>query len=305
MTLFINGLGLRRRDGVRLVAPLTLTLHPGERIALLGESGSGKSLLAQAIFGVLPAGVIHTEGSLEAFGVPLDRPGSAQDRVRGSCLSWVPQDPLEALNPILGIGDQISLLPWVHRRESRRVALDRLAPLLARLQLPQTAAFLGRLPGELSGGQRQRVALAVALSCDPELMVLDEPTTALDPPLQTEYLSFLSELQASRGLGWLWITHSPAVAQAVADRVVVLYGGEIVEAGPAQRVLQTPRHPYTQRLLLASRGEPTQEAGFLEAPERRPSGCPFTPRCPEATQECGQAIPWRGAPEDGIRCLAR
>ncbi len=305
MTLFINGLGLRRRDGVRLVAPLTLALHPGERMALLGESGSGKSLLAQAIFGVLPPGVTQTEGSLKAFGVPLDRPGSARDSIRGSRLAWVSQDPLEALNPILGIGDQLTLLPWVHRREPRRVALDRLAPLLARLQLPQTEAFLGRLPGELSGGQRQRVALAVALSCDPDLMVLDEPTTALDPALQAEYLGLLSELQGSRRLGWLWITHSPAVAQAVADRVVVLYGGEVVEAGPAQRVLQNPTHPYTQRLLLASRGEPTQEAGFLEAPERRPSGCPFTPRCPEATPECGQAIPWRGAPEDGIRCLAR
>jgi len=306
MTLFINGLGLRRRDGVRLVAPLSLALHPGERIALLGESGSGKSLLAQAIFGVLPPGVIQTEGTMEAFGVPLDRPSTTRDGIRGRRLGWVPQDPLGALNPILSLEAQLTLLPRVHRRESRQAALDRLAPLLTRLQLPQTAAFLRRLPRELSGGQRQRIALAIALSCDPELLVLDEPTTALDPDLQTEFLALLAELQRHRRLGWLWITHDPAVAQAVADRVVVLYGGEVVETGPAGRVLQTPAHPYTQRLLLASRGEPSPEAGFLEAPERRPSGCPFSPRCPEASLECGQTIiPWQGAPEDGIRCLAR
>jgi len=305
MTLFINGLGLCRRDGVRLVAPLTLALHPGERIALLGESGSGKSLLAQAIFGVLPPGVIQTEGTLEVFGVPLDRPSSDRDSVRGRRLGWVPQDPLGALNPILSLEAQLTLLPRIHRYASRRAALDRLAPLLTRLQLPQTPAFLRRLPGELSGGQRQRITLAIALSCDPELLVLDEPTTALDPDLQAEFLTLLAELQGHRRLGWLWITHDPAVAQAMADRVIVLYGGEVLEAGPTERVLQTPTHPYTQRLLAASRGEPSTESGFLEAPERRPLGCPFQPRCPEGRLECNQTIPWQGQPGDGIRCLAR
>jgi len=305
MTLSIKDLGLCRKDGVRLLAPFTLTLRPGERIALLGESGSGKSLLARAIFGVLPAGVRQTQDSLEAFGVPMDRPSPARDTIRGRRLAWVPQDPLEALNPILSIGDQLTLLPWVHRREARREALDRLAPLLTKLQLPQTSAFLRRLPGELSGGQRQRIALAVALSCDPELLLLDEATTALDPALQTEFLAILAELQASRRLGWLWITHSPAVAQAMADRVMVLYGGELVEAGPTRRVLQCPTHPYTQRLLSASRGEPSLEAGFLEAPERRPPGCPFKPRCPQGRPQCDQAIPWQGHPEDGVRCLTR
>ncbi len=305
MTLFINGLGLCRRDGVRLVAPLSLALHPGERIALLGESGSGKSLLAQAIFGVLPSGVIQTEGSLEAFGVPLDRASSARDSVRGRRLGWVPQDPLGALNPILSLEAQLALLPWVHRRESRRAALDRLAPLLTRLQLPQTPAFLQRLPGELSGGQRQRIALAIALSCDPELLVLDEPTTALDPDLQSEFLALLAELQRHRKLGWLWITHDPAVAKTMADRVIVLYGGQVLEAGPTERVLQAPAHPYTRRLLAASWGEPSMESGFLEAPERRSPGCPFRPRCPQGRTQCGQVIPWVGHPEDGIRCLAR
>lgn len=305
MTLFINGLGLCRRDGIRLLAPLTLALRPGERLALLGESGSGKSLLAQAIFGVLPPGVLQTEGSIEAFGVPLDRPSSARDSIRGRQLGWVPQDPLGALNPILSLGAQITLLPRIHRKESRSVALHRLAPLLSRLQLPQGSAFLRRLPGELSGGQRQRFALAVALSCDPDLVVLDEPTTALDPDLQAEFLALLGELRRGRSLGWLWITHEPAVAQAMADRVIVLYGGEILEAGPTARILQTPTHPYTRRLLAASRGELSTEFGFLEAPERRPSGCPFRPRCPEARPECTHVIPWRGHPEDGIRCLAR
>jgi len=302
MTLFIKHLDLCREDGARLLGPLDLSLLPGERVALAGESGSGKSLLVQAIFGVLPRGVHQAGGSIEAFGTPMDRPSRARDRIRGHRLAWVPQDPLIALNPLLRIQDQLSLLPRVHRGESRRGALDRLAPLLERLQLPRDQAFLRRFPQELSGGQRQRVALAMALSCDPELLILDEPTTALDPTLQSEFRTLLTDLQAQHGLGWLWITHDLELAATIAERVVVLYGGETLEAGPTDRVLRVPSHPYTQRLLSAARGEASQESGFLEAPERRPAGCPFQPRCPKVTPGCAHWGPWRGSPEDGVRC---
>ncbi len=304
MALLIKNLELRCRDGARLLAPFELELLPGQRVALVGESGSGKSLLAQAIFGVLPPGVFQANGSIEAFGIPLDRSSRARDSLRGNRLAWVPQDPLAALNPLLRIQDQLSLLPRVHLGESRPGALERLAPLLERLRLPRDPAFLRRVPQELSGGQRQRVALVMALSCNPELLILDEPTTALDPALQGEALAILGELQTDRGLGWLWITHDLEVAARVADRVTVLYGGERLEAGPTERLLRAPAHPYTQRLLSAARGEPSRESGFLEAPERRPEGCPFRPRCPMATAGCTHWAPWKGSPGDGARCEA-
>ncbi len=303
MTLLINYLELHRRDGVRLLAPFSLALAPGERVALAGESGSGKSLLAQAVFGVLPPGVVQAGGRVEAFGAALDRPSRERDRLRGRRIAWVPQDPGTALSPLLRIRDLLGLLPRVHRGESRRAALARLDPLLERLCLPRDGAFLRRFPSELSGGQRQRVAVAMALSCDPELLVLDEPTTALDPEVQTEFLALMGDLRAERGLGWLWITHDLQVAASVSDRLVILYGGETVEAGPTGRILGSPRHPYTRRLLTAARGEPSPEAGVLEAPERRPAGCPFRPRCPEAEAQCASGAPWQGTPEDGWRCI--
>jgi oligopeptide/dipeptide ABC transporter ATP-binding protein len=272
-------------------------------MALVGESGSGKSLLAQAIFGVLPPGLRQAGGTLEAFGIPLDRPSRERDRIRGSRLAWVPQDALATLSPLLNVQDHLSILPRVHRGESRRAALARLGPLLERLGLPSGGAFFRRLPRELSGGQRQRLALAIALSCDPELLVLDEPTAALDPELRTGYAAALAELQAARALGWLWITHDLDQAAAIADRVVVLYGGVTLETGPAEALLRSPTHPYTRRLLSAARGEPSGEGGFLEAPGRRPSGCPFRLRCPAAAADCAGPVPWRGSLENGYRCL--
>jgi len=298
MTLKVLDLQLVREDGARLLAPLSLTLAPGDRFGLAGESGSGKSLLVQAIFGVLPRGVRQLSGHLEAFGEPLR--GAAN--VLGRRLGWVPQDPLQALNPFLTVRDHLALLPGVHLHESRTRALRRLAPLLERLRLPGDRAFLGRFPFQLSGGQRQRLVLAMALSCDPELLVLDEPTTALDPTVQADFLALMAELQRERGLGYLWITHDLAVAAAVADRLLVLYGGEAMEAGPARELLRSPLHPYTQRLVSAARGEPSLEAGFLAAPGEGPGGCPFRLRCPQAQESCAHWAPWKGSPEQGIRC---
>jgi oligopeptide/dipeptide ABC transporter ATP-binding protein len=180
--------------------------------------------------------------------------------------------------------------------------LARLKPLLERLRLPANAAFLDRFPHQISGGQRQRVCLAMALSCDPELLVLDEPTTALDPLVQKEFMALALELQRERGLGFLWITHDLAVASATCERLLVLYGGEAMEAGPTSRLLSKPRHPYTARLLEAARREPSSEAGFLSAPQDRPAGCPFQPRCPESQADCQAWGAWRGSSEEGLRC---
>jgi peptide/nickel transport system ATP-binding protein len=304
MSLAIEELILTRADGVRLLGPLSLNLAPGDRLGLVGESGSGKSLLIQALFGVLPQGVVQSKGAIGAFGIPLDLPGRERDAIRGPRLAWVPQDPFAALNPLLRVAEHLALLPVLHRKESRRAALTRLAPLIARLGLPTGPDFLHRFPRQLSGGQRQRLCLAMALSCDPELLVLDEPTTALDPLAQKAFLDLVLELQGERGLGFLWITHDLALASTVCDRLLVLYGGQPLEAGPAARLLSDPGHPYTARLVTAARHQPSSESGFLPAPQDRPrEGCPFQPRCPRAQTGCLQRAPWRGTSRDGLRCF--
>lgn len=304
MSLVVDELVLRRSDGVPLLGPLSLSLAPGERLGLAGESGSGKSLLAQALAGALAPGVVQANGSIWAFGVPLDRPGPARDALRGARLAWLPQDPLGALNPMLTLGEHLALLPSIHRGESRPAALARLAPLLAQLRLPVEATFLDRFPHQVSGGQRQRICLAMALSCDPELLVLDEPTSALDPLAQRDFMDLVLALQRQRGLGFLWITHDLAVAGQVCERLLVLYGGQVMEAGPTARLLAAPRHPYTARLVQAARREPSSEGGFLPAPGERPEGCPYQPRCPHPQTGCAGLVPWEGPPGDGLRCLA-
>jgi oligopeptide/dipeptide ABC transporter ATP-binding protein len=302
MSLVVDGLILQRADGVRLLGPLSLELAPGDRLGLVGESGSGKSLLLRALFGVLPPGVAQAAGSITAFGTRLEQSGPERDHIRGARLAWVPQDPLLALNPFLTLGEHLALLPGIHRQEAPRLAIGRLQPLLEQLGLPGDRAFLARRPHQLSGGQRQRLCLAMALSCDPELLVLDEPTTALDPLAQRAYLDLIFGLQRERGLGFLWIAHDLAVAAEVCERLLVLYGGEPLEAGPTEALLAAPRHPYTARLLEAVRRQPSGEGGFLAAPKARGTGCPFRPRCPRTQTRCATWGPWRGTPAAGLRC---
>lgn len=302
MSLVIDQLRLQRGDGVDLLGPLDLQLDPGMRLGLVGESGSGKSLLLQAVFGVLPRGVRRVGGTIAAFGKRLDgcRPGT--DGLRGRCLAWMPQEPWQALHPQVTLEDHLALLPGIHRGEAKAQALQRLAPLLEHLGLPRDRAFLARRPHQLSGGQRQRVCLAMALSCDPDLLVLDEPTTALDGPTQAAFIRLLLDLQRQRNLGYLWITHDLGVASAACEQWMVLYGGALLEAGLAQDLLTQPRHPYLARLLAGARRLPVEEGGFLPAPQDRPPGCPYQPRCPRLGRSCRVWGAWQGRPLHGFRC---
>jgi len=302
MSLVIRDLELRRHDGVPLLGPLDLDLAAGERVALVGESGSGKSLLVQALFGMLPSGVHQAGGWVKAFGVRMDIPTPERARIRGQRFAWIPQEPLTALNPLVRLQDHLTLLPRTLRMDSQASVSARMERLLQRLGLPVDPAFLRRYPLEISGGQRQRVVLAMALSCNPELLILDEPTSALDPSLQDDFLKLLEGLRQECGLGWLWITHNLEVVAAMADRAVVLYGGHAVEAGPAGLLLEQPSHPYTRRLHEAHHGLPSTETGFLDAPDQRGRGCPFRPRCPHTRTSCVPWLPWRGNPNQGIRC---
>lgn len=302
MSLEVDGLTLTRADGMPLLGPITLGLAPGERLGLVGESGSGKSLLVRALFGTLPAGVRQSAGSARAFGIPMDRASRARDHVRGARLAWVPQEPAQALNPLLTLGEHLTLLPGIHQGESHQQALARQAPLLDRLGLPTGKTFLNRFPHQVSGGQRQRLCLAMALSCSPSLLILDEPTTALDPRTQRAFLSLVLELQREQDLGFIWITHDLALAGEACDRLLVLYGGALLEAGPTSRLLTKPRHPYSARLLAAAKRQPNQESGHLSAPEHRPQGCPFRPRCTKAQTACTGWKPWQGNLGNGFRC---
>ena len=300
MSLVLEAFELRRTDGVPLLGPLRLSLGSGERPGLVGESGAGKSLLARACFGALPPGVVQHGGTLRVFGVTLE-PGPAREALRPR-LGWLPQDPQQGMHPLLSLSEHLALPPRLYRGESSAAALARLGPLLARLRVPGDPAFLGRFPHQISGGQRQRLGLAMAIACDPELLLLDEPTSALDPGVRGDFLDLVLDLQRARGLGCLWITHDLTLAARSCERLVVLYAGQILEAGPTAELLRAPRHPYTVRLLAAARGLPSTEAGFQPAPEARPPGCPFQPRCARQLDSCQQSQPWRGSTMDGVRC---
>ena len=300
MSLDVRGLVLARQDGARLLGPVDLRLATGERLGLVGESGSGKSLLVRAILGLLPTGVRQFEGDIRVFGSPP--PPSGQDCTGAGQLGWMPQDPALTLNPLLSVAQHLSLAPRIHRKEPPRSALARLQPLLDQLRLPVEASFLEKVPYQLSGGQRQRLCLAMALSCEPRLLLLDEPTTALDTFAQRAFLDLVLALQRERGLGFLWITHDLGLAARACDRLLVLYGGHPVEAGPTAQLCAHPRHPYTRRLLAAARREPSSEAGFLGAVEDRPGGCPFQARCETRSPVCAVWSPWQGTAEEGCRC---
>jgi ABC-type glutathione transport system ATPase component/ABC-type dipeptide/oligopeptide/nickel transport system permease subunit len=264
--LDVRGLTIRTTGGRRLLSDVSLHVAPGERVGLIGESGSGKTMTALAALGLLPDGVVAT-GRVSLAGVPgnlLDRGERALARLRGEAVSMVFQEPMTALNPLMRVGRQVAETMTLHGA-SRRSAAQRTAELLAEVGLPGGAAR--RYPHELSGGQRQRVVLAMALANDPAVLVADEPTTALDVTVQRQMLDLMVRLVQDRGAGLLFITHDLAVVSQVCERVVVLLDGVVVEEGPVAQVFAEPRHEYTKRLLAASTLEPLAPRAALRQAE--------------------------------------
>ncbi|HKL77681.1 MAG TPA: ABC transporter ATP-binding protein [Gammaproteobacteria bacterium] len=302
---------LDRAGHKRPVDGVSLELAAGETLCLVGESGCGKSMTALACMGLLPEGAGITGGRLGFQGRDLTMaPPRTWRRLRGEALAMIFQEPMTSLNPVFPVGRQIAEGLRLHRRLDRRTAYSRAAELLERVGIPNPRERLRAYPDELSGGQRQRVMIAMALACDPELLIADEPTTALDVTIQAHILELLADLQRDRGMGLLFITHDFGVAEEIADHIAVMYAGQIVEYGPAAEVLARPRHPYTAGLMQAIPGREAA-GGRLPALGGRvpelgewPAHCRFAARCPMARERCrARAIPMDDHGGHLSRCL--
>jgi peptide/nickel transport system ATP-binding protein len=278
---------------------VSFVLQGGRRTGLIGESGSGKTVTALAILGLLPDG-LDASGKVLYAGRDLLALSEAElCRLRGDRLAMIFQEPLSALNPVMRVGDQVAEPLRIHRgmhsREARRSALE----LLHRVQIPDAAEKMRAYPHQLSGGQRQRAMIAMAMACSPDLLLADEPTTALDVTVQARVLELLNQLVKEEMATLLLITHDLAVVGEVCEQVMVMYGGHVVEEGATEEVFERPRHPYTLGLLDAI--PPLDEdlpdrhlraiAGTVPALGQFPAGCPFRNRCPRADEVCQEMPP--------------
>ena len=302
VTLPMSGAGMPVLSGV------SLALARGESVGLVGESGSGKSMTALAIMGLLPPGA-HTGGRVGFDGRDLlAAPEAALCALRGRRIGMVFQEPMTALNPLMTIGAQVAEPLRLHLGLSRAEAGARAAALLARVGLGPPRVSPDLYPHQLSGGQRQRVVIAAALACGPDLLIADEPTTALDVTVQAQVLDLLAELAAESGMALLLITHDLAVVSETVGRVQVMYAGRVVESGSTAAVFARMAHPYTRALFAASphaSGDaPAPIPGVMPDPRQRPPGCAFAPRCPRATDACMRTVPpLSGAGDHLVACL--
>jgi peptide/nickel transport system ATP-binding protein len=277
---------------------VSFALARGEKLGLIGESGCGKSLTALALMGLLPDGA-RVEGSIRLHGQELVGLGDdAMARLRGDRLAMIFQEPMTALNPLHSIGAQVAEPLRLHRGMARAAARAEALRLLDRVKLPHAAQRLDAYPHQLSGGQRQRVMIAMALACSPDLLIADEPTTALDVTLQHEVLMLIDELVRGSGMALLLVSHDLGVMARHVQRVMVMYGGSVVESGPTAALFERLAHPYTRGLygarprLGATRGTrlPTI-AGRVPPLADLPPGCPFADRCERVGDDCRAAMP--------------
>ncbi|MCD0449744.1 ABC transporter ATP-binding protein [Actinocorallia sp. API 0066] len=292
--LDIRGLGLSLGP-VPLLADVTVRVARGETVGLVGESGSGKSLTARSALGMLPRGARAT-GRVTVAGRDVLGAGRAALRdVRRHRAAMVFQDPRSAINPVRRVGDHLTE-GLRARGVPAKAARSRAADLLAQVGIRDPRGALRRYPHEFSGGMLQRVMIAGALAAEPDLLLADEPTTALDVTTQAEVVGLLRRLQAERGTGMLFVTHDLDLAAAICDRIYVMYAGRIVEEAPGAALFAEPAHPYTRALLEASpslhgRAEIRAIKGAPRALAEAPSGCAFRDRCPRAVEECAAGVP--------------
>jgi len=294
------------------VQDVSFNVSKGETLCIVGESGCGKSVTALSLLGLLPKSATRSASRMTFDGKDMITMSDKQIRaLRGDRLSMIFQEPMTALNPLHTLGRQLTDVYMAHRRGDRKEARERAVYLLERVGIARAAERLGQYPHELSGGLRQRVVIAMALMCEPELIVADEPTTALDVTIQAELLRLLAELQKSMGLGMIMITHDLGLVSRIADRVVVMYAGQVIENAPAKELFENPKHPYT-RALLGSVPNPSHPRmqplpsipGTVPSLVQKMEGCHFRDRCELASEECRVSIPLlEVGTEHAARCI--
>ncbi len=286
------------RGAVAAVDGISYAIAPGRTLGVVGESGCGKSVTALALLGLVPAPGRITRGEILFAGDDL---ASASDErmeaVRGNRIAMIFQEPMTSLNPVVTIGVQIAEAFVIHQDASRKDARDGATELLGKVGIPEPMARANDYPHQLSGGQRQRAMIAMALACKPDLLIADEPTTALDVTIQAQILDLMAEIQDEMGMAVQFISHNLGVVSEVADHVVVMYAGRIVEAAPAADIFANPKHPYTRGLIetLPRIGHRQRRLpaipGIVPDPLALPRGCRFSDRCPLADEDCRQAEP--------------
>ncbi|WP_435125755.1 ABC transporter ATP-binding protein [Actinacidiphila sp. bgisy144] len=288
------------RDGVaRAVNGVNYSVRAGETLAVLGESGSGKSVTAQTVMGILdmPPGRI-THGEILFQGEDMLKMSAEQRRrIRGRKIAMIFQDALSSLNPVLSVGYQLGEMFRVHQGMSRKQARAKAIELMDRVRIPAAKDRIGDYPHQFSGGMRQRIMIAMALALEPDLIIADEPTTALDVTVQAQVMDLLAELQREYNMGLILITHDLGVVADVADKIAVMYAGRIVETSPVHDIYRAPAHPYTKGLLqsiprLDRKGQELYAIkGLPPNLTRIPGGCAFHPRCPIARDVCRTEVP--------------
>ncbi|MFD5335070.1 ABC transporter ATP-binding protein [Streptomyces hawaiiensis] len=288
------------RDGVaKAVNGVNYSVSAGETLAVLGESGSGKSVTAQAIMGILdmPPGRIPKGEILFRGQDMLKMSNEERRKIRGSKIAMIFQDALSSLNPVLSVGYQLGEMFRVHQGMSKKDAKVKAIELMDRVNIPAAAARVNDYPHQFSGGMRQRIMIAMALALEPDLIIADEPTTALDVTVQAQVMDLLADLQREYNMGLILITHDLGVVADVADKIAVMYAGRIVERAPVHELYKRPAHPYTKGLLhsiprLDQKGRELYAIkGLPPNLTRIPSGCAFNPRCPQAQDICRTDIP--------------
>ena len=283
---------------VRAVDELSLTVNAGETLGIVGESGSGKSTLALTILRLLPAAARIVSGEILFEGEDLVKKSEAEMRaVRGKRIAMILQDPMASLNPLFTIGDQVAEPIRVHEGVARKSAWTKARDLLKSVRIPSPETRVTQYPHEMSGGMRQRIVGAIGISCEPRLLIADEPTTSLDLTIQAQYLNLLRELQKAHNLALIFITHNLGIVAKMCDQIAVMYAGRLVESGPVTRIFNAPTHPYTEALLSSiprmsdSRQRLTAIEGQPPDLAAMPPGCSFQPRCLRAFDRCREETP--------------
>ncbi len=296
---------------VRAVDDVTLSLNAGGTLGIVGESGSGKSTLALTILRLLPPAARIVSGRMMFEGENLlDKSDTEMRRVRGKRIAMILQDPMASLNPLFSIGNQVGEPLRVHEGASRASAWKRAVALLKSVRIASPETRVTQFPHEMSGGMRQRIVGAIGISCEPRLLIADEPTTSLDLTIQAQYLNLLRDLQREHGLALIFITHNLGIVAKMCDQLAVMYAGRVVEQGPVSRIFSAPAHPYT-KALLGSIPRMTDNREHLTAIEGQPPdlsslppGCAFAPRCRMAFARCRVEAPPEVAIDEGrtARC---